>query len=479
MTSTNEIKAEVLSNLNLDGTDQTDPLSEDDIDVDNCLYLFISYDLVNSTQYKSHDQDWPIVIEQFFNIIEQKLKAQNPTSNAKLWRYAGDEILFYMEVRDENVLPEALQTSYEVLLHVVNYLHRKYTKTKTILSAKGAMWCARVGHLGSLAMDQVHHKFKKLGISNILVKIEETTTKRSHIDFLGQDIDLGFRMSKHVVRKRFVVSADLAYLLIQLKNSDRKNNELAKSLLDKMKIVSYKFLKGIWNNRRYPIIWFDKANWNRIEETFLYDEKYNYEIVNEIISRNGEFQTPDYIIKILEEVGKLENANSLWEYLTSLEKKDEKQVIEVPMSKLAEIHCAAICINEKNEVLLAKRGEHKRIFASCWEFGCGQLRLNESIGDCLKRSYHDDFGVELELGKKLIPIDTYEIRSNDVVEVVVPGIIFLAHIKGQQVELRKHKDYRWLPLEDVENFEEETVPNLKQNILDAKMLWDREKSNFT
>ena len=62
------------------------------------------------------------------------------------------------------------------------------------------------------------------------------------IEFLGNDIDAGFRIKKETENRRMVISFELAYILA--KDTDYLKN---------IHIITYKTLRGIWQNRLYPI----------------------------------------------------------------------------------------------------------------------------------------------------------------------------------------------------------------------------------
>ena len=58
------------------------------------VYLFFSFDLVNSTQFKaSHPDDWPVVVTRFYELITAELTTR--LSSAIVWKFVGDEVLFF------------------------------------------------------------------------------------------------------------------------------------------------------------------------------------------------------------------------------------------------------------------------------------------------------------------------------------------------------------------------------------------------
>jgi hypothetical protein len=148
--------------------------------------------------------------------------------------------------------------------------------------------------------------------------------------------------------------------------------------------------------------------------------------------------------------------------------------IEIPSDRFAEVHCAAVCFAPDGRVLAAKRPVTKRRFPNCFEFGCGQLRLGESFGDCLRRAYKDDFGVELAMSHPLAPVGTFEIQDTDE-NRIIPGLIFLAEIRDPSVveanfSREKHSEIIWLNPATQDPAPETCVPDFRATIEKAVML---------
>jgi hypothetical protein len=80
-------------------------------------------------------------------------------------------------------------------------------------------------------------------------------------DFLGPEIDAGFRISKFALRRRLVVSAELSCLLF-------RERAAYTGIEKQLKIVSFQILKGVWTGRHYPIVWYER-DWPNIAKTFF------------------------------------------------------------------------------------------------------------------------------------------------------------------------------------------------------------------
>jgi hypothetical protein len=231
------------------------------------FYIFISYDLVNSTLYKEICKNkWPDVFNSFYNFVENGIKSKHKMADARVWKYVGDELILYKKILSLEDLHTSVPNAFCVLQDTITALHREYEDAKKSgLSVKATAWCAESEPLLTREEDS---KIRNISIT-------PRPDNPNLIDFLGPDIDTGFRISKFALRRRLVVSAELSYLLYL------ERSHIAEDIEDKLKIVTYEVLKGITSNRRYPIIWYEH-DWQNVTSTFLYDEHYNSQILNNI-----------------------------------------------------------------------------------------------------------------------------------------------------------------------------------------------------
>lgn len=57
------------------------------------MLLFFSFDIVNSTLYKTiNNYQWVYTIDKILKLVKDKIKAKIP--RAEVWRVFGDEIMF-------------------------------------------------------------------------------------------------------------------------------------------------------------------------------------------------------------------------------------------------------------------------------------------------------------------------------------------------------------------------------------------------
>lgn len=349
----------------------------------------------------------------------------------------------------------------------IQRLHELFPDTRTVLSVKTTVWCALVHDVPPAHIHAVD-KTQAARYRNLLIK-QAGSVGREQLDFLGPDIDIGFRIARYAARRRLVVSADLAYLLYK----DRANEDHIEGSL---RIVSYEQLKGVWGNRHYPIVWYE-PDWNLVASTFLYDEHHQ----NEIIRRLRDKPPPDtlnQIVKVYEDLNLKEGAEALWALLQALDGAQEDEppaeVTPAGMGALVEVHCVAVCFRADGRALIARREASKRRFPEHWEFGCGQLSAFETFEECLRRAYREDFGAELRFDGPPVPVKTYTIGDADEGRVI-PGIIFVAEVTNpDEVRPRKHSAVDWIdPGKPDAVVGGKCVPDLADTLASAYRAWRR------
>ena len=380
-----------------------------------------------------------------------------------MWKYIGDEVLFYQKIQRRDDLAKALPAAYDALAATTSVLHQNFPETKDILSVKGTVWvaCAQAIRSGSkesvLSAASDHHP-------NIVLPTGRTPSE-SIPDFLGPDIDAGFRISRFALRRRLVVSAALAWLLY-------RSRETIHQAKNSLRIVDLQSLKGVWGGRHYPIVWFEPS-WANISKSFLYDEHLSSELV--LGMKRGSIYPAhiDLIEKIYEDLGKVDEVQRLDQAVREIGEapSDPTPEIEISAEKFSEVHCVAVCFTADGRVLTAKRPSTKRRFPDHFEFGCGQLRLGETFGQCLRRAYRDDFGIELKVLDDPIPISTFIIHDADESRKI-PGITFIAEvIDPSMVEAKfsreKHSKIRWVDPARFAARGAKYVPDFKETLLRA------------
>ena len=438
------------------------------------LIVFFSFDLVNSTKYKYLEpQDWPSLIEFFYTSCRDGFRKKD--ENVNVWKFLGEKILLFRVIEKSIDIPKCIQNAYKVLQETLdaisNYCIRNDKEQGIILSVKSTVWCARVlteYNPKQNVLDKGMHRN---------IKLFPVTDGGTPTDFLGPQVDIGFRIAKFSSRKRQVISAELAYILLILgkhasgiieKNPDElENDKLFQNIQSNLRIVDYEKLKGAWGGRMYPILWYDEF-WPIISETFEYDEKLESELIGRIVDE-GE-----------ESLGKSDELKKIFKSLPGTGGREEaicKDILEGKFSEVAqishhpkvEIHCSAVCFNSSGQALVLRRNPSSKLLDNKWEFGCAHMKNQERFEDCLTSGYKKDYNLTLAFGQKLMPVSTYYIETSG-----VAGIIFVAQVVDEstlRVDEKRYSEVKWISHHSHKIKEAEAVNDFNGVLNKAYKIW--------
>ncbi len=261
-------------------------------------FLFVSFDLMSSTKFKNLNPSWPSVILKFYAISVDNIQAQN--HKFRIWKYAGDEVLFYLPISELSDLNEILRKVHLALNYTIDSVRKLEYSHIFLLSVKGTTWFAS----GVRQMDDknpVDDHYR-----NFLTKLGGIT------DFIGVDIDIGFRISGYSSSSIVAVSDQLVYYLYRMKKENRIKEEIEKHL----KIVGFAELKGVWLGRHYPIIWYHQ-NWDEVKKKSPYDERFHSELLQNVLTEKEDIHFNDIsmIKNILVDVNLIKYYDSIYESL--------------------------------------------------------------------------------------------------------------------------------------------------------------------
>lgn len=194
------------------------------------LRLFLSVDMVDSTALKQEfrqrgDVSWIEVAHGFYtsfpSLFEAEIDRLSPPGDGSiptspgLWKALGDELIFVAEVLRMEDLPPILE-AFRATIQRWNVKR---------ISIKGAAWLAGFPVMNSAIMGD----------------------DADRLDYLGLSMDVGFRLGRHASPRRFVLAAELAYVLAVLESP----------LMADLRYDGQEVLKGVLRNRPYPILSLD------------------------------------------------------------------------------------------------------------------------------------------------------------------------------------------------------------------------------
>jgi len=422
------------------------------------IYLFISFDLVNATEFKIRNPDWQQTFTNFYSQISKQISNNNnsPIKDAKVWKYIGDEILFYLKISDEKQLLYLLPFLEKIVKETEKTLH-SYSVYYDQLFIKTATWIAEIYSDNS--------SIPKGKAKNI--KFESFEKPGYKFEFLGPDIDLGFRIAKYSRKGIIALDGKLAFLLYKYRQYIKDKYKY--NIENTIKIVDYKKLKGILRGRLYPIIWYS-SNWN-IDEIFLYDESIND---TNLLNIQKQIKNNTNNLAILEKIFKDTNQEDTTDKTIEIIKKTKNENEFPELKTYAEVHVAIICFF-KNKIFAFLRKEDKKILPNIWEFGCGQVKPNESFIDTAVRTYKEDFNLNIEVFNQ--PVAIYDVEKYN---QKIPGIILIGELLDDNIENIQlkggHNKYELLTLDEIKQIKKDNyVENFQENALKVFKIYNNSK----
>lgn len=442
--------------------------SKQNIDKDN-IVMFVSFDIVNSSLYKSSNYSgWFKIIYSLLNHVYNTIVKD--IKDIKLWRTIGDELVFVVNIYEIEELKTYTQIVYQTLNDINRYIRNGYLFSDSnegldeliennVLELKATSWIARVSEVNE------SEDLNKNITGNICyyydnrINIVSSGEKREkYREYQGKDIDLGFRIaSQNTIARKLSISVELAYILAENENVNQK-----------LHIVGYNKLKGVWNNRPYPIIWYHDIYISgcRLEDSFVYDEDEENIVVSNYFQRKKSEKIRDCISSDCKtELDKIVRDRNLTNKITKIKesiKKSKKPRLESKIELKAdinlEVHCVAVCVNkELGKVLMFKRASEDELrFKSKWDFGCAKVVRGWSFKEALKKEYKSFSNIDINVEE---PFRDYEFEDKDT-GVLIPGIRYKATIeKCEEITLNRDKyiEYKWVDLDTIKKMEEENT----------------------
>lgn len=233
--------------------------------------VFFSVDIENSTSFKyskvfkSCDESsnvknsewlWGAAFRDFFDsfidifftknekiVAEQKINGIE-FQNLEIWKFMGDEIIFVVELTDVRA----------VLWHVYAFKNaiKDYNENnidgKANLKCKGTVWGAGFP-INNFPFDEGNDCSE-----NVVLAEKNKLLKK---EYVGVNIDAGFRLSKFSTPRNLVISIEIAFFLSKSWNVQKDSDSLRNFQFPKIKYRGKEILKGIFFNNPYPVFFID------------------------------------------------------------------------------------------------------------------------------------------------------------------------------------------------------------------------------
>ncbi|MCQ2587643.1 MAG: hypothetical protein MJ174_05965 [Treponema sp.] len=204
-------------------------------------------------------QDWSkIITDLFLDFNTEFFKYLESDEEVYPWKFAGDELIYCFDVtRHKDVYLYTL-----AFYKALRSIDCKYKETK-LIRLKGSAWTAGFPVRNRIIETPIPSLFMKNGNGTF------SNFPYPHIDYIGPEMDIGFRIGKNTYPGIIVISLELAYLLLGKKLVDSEIEEF------KVYNVGWEPLKGVWNDKKYPVLWLQLPDtYNKSKE--LYYKLYNF-----------------------------------------------------------------------------------------------------------------------------------------------------------------------------------------------------------
>lgn len=445
------------------------------------VYLFVSFDLVNSTQLKAQYPKWLTLIKKLIDISKSDWLGLN------FWKFNGDELLYYAKITAINQLLDVLKNLCEKAnqlteeLRKMVYADSSSNYAEDLIGVKTAIWMASFVGSETALNSKLEH------INNI--------------DFAGVNMDEGFRMSKCVIQNKIIVDPKIAFILCligyglnkitslsgepveKLKTKSPKNlsaddlyelfinsqDDLKKELIEQIKdsfartannlrIIGYEECKGVWNKRNYPIIWYSDK-WKDTKDKIKYDETYlgkpvSDEMIDSFYHSNSKLEsnyngeekklliTYELLSKIYNDIGIFKKA--IYDILlTSQLKLYTKANLDIQVGTRTYIYYSIVCIKKDPQgnhgVLTFLRSNTRGHLPNTWDFEQqknAQSESGEEIISQIEDKFENNFGIKIRVVKdnrknSLIPMDIHPVYRRGHMH---NGILCFAYIEDERSE---------------------------------------------
>lgn len=456
----------------------TEHISENEVDpAQSGVYLFVSFDISNSTAFKvEYPYLWGTVIQAFYGEVLKltdtyvyRGSGSDTRTIRKLWKMVGDEVLLQMQVYRPEDLYGQVQEIWKFQESLMGNLIEKVEQEQEQNLRCGGCY----GHCGDIR----HCIQSMLGVK-VTVWIAECYPSATQgkpniiytrpgifgintIDFLGRDIDEGFRIAHEAAKDKLIVSPLLAWMIWRYA---KDNDDLSKVVEANFKITAFRKLKGVWNERLVPIVMYH-PRFSEFDELLEYDEA-QLPVYENLKDRDipAFLGNPRFSVsrleKIFRNIHREEENESIYNALCDQPDPTKKELGEIPIEG---IHLACALFTQDNKLLVHKHQERGL------EFGCVPWSLGKRIkawAETCKEGYLNKYQLDIELAEDPVAVGTYLYRNKHGKRI--QGLILVGKLLDELDETAWPSGWKVYSREEIETLSEENedmVSDFRENAL--------------
>jgi len=199
--------------------------------------MFMSVDISGSTNFKSETQAddkgpaWVGAFEEFFREVPLIMMGQiaaafmfeDDVPDCSVWKVIGDEIIFLAHPKSARQTQLLVNAFYNTIINYDNKIFERWP-----LRVRGCCWAA-----------QISNRNRQIEIPEMM----GSDSSQTYVDYLGPDVDAGFRLAGCVGRGQLMISSNLVQLLAGMEESEGIQ----------FHYIGRKVLKGVYKGRPYPL----------------------------------------------------------------------------------------------------------------------------------------------------------------------------------------------------------------------------------
>jgi len=392
------------------------------------VYLFISFDLYEFTLFKTQNKvSWSPAIQLFLNLFDHEF------TGVDYWKFNGDELLYKKRVTSLIEIKDIIIKAYRCM-ELIESSFRSTLKKRIYI--KAGAWIANVKDRTNAEND-----YSDGGIWNYRV------FNGGREDFVGINMDEGFRMCACATRSLFLIDPKIAYLFhilnmeishlrvqegivvpvkpedgsklfdIHAELSDIRCVDFIRSVknyalrtmstrkiagmrifVENFAFVGYMMCKGVWNNRPYPIIWYSN-DWKKETPQLHYDDVINNKYLSSTILSSTKKKTVTEgqhnlreLRAIFDQVDAIDNFYCIMGLLSADDPSIKKPIYVQP-----KLNYVVVCVTNNYKVLMFKRANSRGLLKNVWDFGMSRHSTMADISQTIQHDYENNFGVKIQI----------------------------------------------------------------------------------
>lgn len=222
--------------------------------------LFLSVDIVGSTQYKQKNKDlWRKTFLSFYREFPQVLaditdQCTDLDVPLRLWKAVGDELIFTARVSSESEIYHAVRCWIDAM--------NRYEESSLFgesLATKGGAFVATFPSPDSESSIPINPSSEDSD-ADVLDLNEQALLERDEsryrFDYFGPSVDTGFRVFSMCNERYFTLAVEVVWALAAVSTSEGVSD--TRHPLADLVFRGSHALKGVWNGREYPLFAIDR-----------------------------------------------------------------------------------------------------------------------------------------------------------------------------------------------------------------------------